>query len=149
MPGTSSVTVSTKREPGDGVETAALSVERRFASTKGTPYYRLQHRRASFDEVVALRVEGVSIWATARVKGLAWNTVARWLDKAADACRRFNHGMTIGFAVEELQADEIRTFAGSKDWPTWVFAVDRSLVSPLAIDNRWATQLPEHFGADS
>jgi len=44
------------------------------------------------------------------------------LEKAADACRRFNHGRTIGFAVEELQADEIRTFAGSKDRPTWVFA---------------------------
>ena len=37
-----------------------------FSSTKGTPYYRLQHRRATFDAVVALRVEGVSISATAR-----------------------------------------------------------------------------------
>ena len=32
-----------------------------FSSTKGTPYYRLQHRRATFDGVIALRVEGVSI----------------------------------------------------------------------------------------
>ena len=48
--------------------------------------------------------------------------MARWLEKASDSCRRFNHGRTIGFAVEELQADEIRTFAGSKDRPTWVFA---------------------------
>ena len=30
-------------------------------ATKGTPYYRLQHRRATFDGVIALRVEGVSI----------------------------------------------------------------------------------------
>jgi transposase-like protein len=49
-----------------------------FSSTKGTPYYRLRHRRASFDTVVALRVEGISISATARVEGIAWNTVARW-----------------------------------------------------------------------
>ena len=51
--------------------------------SKGTPYYRLQHRRATFDTVVALRVEGVSISAIARIEGIAWNTVARWLERAA------------------------------------------------------------------
>ena len=89
-----------------------------FSSTKGTPYYRLQHRRATFDAVITLRVEGVSICAIARVKGIGWNTVARWLEKAAAACRRFNDGRIAGFAVEELRADEIRSFAGSKDRPT-------------------------------
>ena len=49
---------------------------------QGTPYYRLQHRRANFDAVVSLRVEGVSISAIARIEGIAWNTVARWLQKA-------------------------------------------------------------------
>lgn len=93
-----------------------------FSSTKGTPHYRLQHRRATFDTVVALRVEGVSISAIARVEGLAWNTVARWLEKAADACRRFNCERITGFSVEELQADEIRSFAGSKDRPMRIFA---------------------------
>ena len=93
-----------------------------FSLTKGTPYYRLQHRRATFDAVVALRVEGVSISATARVEGIAWNTVARWLERAAHACRRFNRETIIGFAVEELQADEIRTFVGSKKRPSWIFA---------------------------
>ena len=93
-----------------------------FSLTKGTPYYRLQHRRATFDAVVALRVEGVSISATARVEGIAWNTVARWLERAAHACRRFNRETIIGFAVEELQADEVRTFVGSKKRPSWIFA---------------------------
>lgn len=64
---------------------------------------------------------GVSISAVARVEGIAWNTVARWLEKAADACRRFNSGRISGFGVEELQADEIRSFAGSKDRTTWIF----------------------------
>ena len=68
--------------------------------------------------VVALRVEGVSICAIARVEGIAWNTVARWLDKAGDAWRRLNRGRLVGFVVEELQADEIRSFAGSKKRPT-------------------------------
>ena len=92
-----------------------------FSSTKGTPYYRLQHRRATFDTVVALRVEGVSISAIARVEGIAWNTVARWLEKAAAACRRFNSRRIAGYVVEELQADEIRSFAGGKRQPTWIF----------------------------
>ena len=93
-----------------------------FSSTKGTPYYRLQHRRVTFDTVVALRVEGVSISAIARVEGLAWNTVAGWLDRAAKVCRRFNHDRTAGVVVEELQADEIRSFTGGKTRPTWIFA---------------------------
>ena len=84
-----------------------------FSSTKGTPYYRLQHRRATFDGVIALRVEGVSISAISRIEGIAWNTVARWLEKAAQVCRRFNHRRIAGFAAEELQADEIRTFVGN------------------------------------
>ncbi len=98
-----------------------VECEKTFSSTKGTPYYRLQHRRATFDAVVALRVEGVSISAVARVEGLAWNTVARWLEKAADVCRGFNQRRTAGFGVEELQADEIRSFVGAKTQPTWIF----------------------------
>jgi hypothetical protein len=65
-----------------------VSCGKTFCSTRGTPYYRLQHRRTTFDEVAALRVEGVSIAAIARVKGIAWNTVARWLERAAYLLRR-------------------------------------------------------------
>ena len=65
--------------------------------------------------------EGVSISAISRIKGIAWNTVARWLEKAAQVCRRFNHRRIAGFAAKELQADEIRTFAGNKKTPSWVF----------------------------
>ena len=99
-----------------------VGCEQTFSTTKGTPYYRLQHRRATFDTVVTLRVEGVSMSAISRIEGLAWNTVARWLDRAASVCRRFNHGRIVGFVVEELQADEIRSFTGGKTRPTWIFA---------------------------
>lgn len=99
-----------------------LTCGKTFCSTKGTAYYRLQHRRRTFDEVAALSVEGVSKSAIARVKGIAWNTVARWLDRAAGACRRFNNRTITGFEVAELQADEIRTFVGSKERPSWIFA---------------------------
>ena len=92
-----------------------------FSSTKGTLYYRLQHRRNRVDAAVALRVEGVSLSAIARVEGLAWNTVARWLEKAAAVCRGFNQSRMAGFVVEELQADETRSFVGGKTRPTWIF----------------------------
>ena len=93
-----------------------------FSTTKGTPYCRLQHRRTTFDTVVTLSVEGVNISAIARVEHLAWNTVARWLERAASVCRRFSDGRTTGFAAHELQSDEIRSFTGGKTRPTWVFA---------------------------
>ena len=93
-----------------------------FSTTKGTPYYRLQHRRTTFDTVVTLRVEGVSLSANARVERLVWNTVARWIERAAAVCRRFSDGRTTGFVATELQADEIRSFTGGKRRPTWVFA---------------------------
>ena len=93
-----------------------------FCSTRGTPYYRLQHRRSTFDEVASLSVEGVSKSAIARVKRIAWNTVDRWLERASECCRRFNDTTITGLDVPEIQADEIRTFAGGKDDVVWVFA---------------------------
>ena len=52
----------------------------------------------------------------------SWNTVARWLDRAAAVCRRFNHGRVAGFVAKELQADQICSFTGGKTRPTWIFA---------------------------
>ena len=57
------------------------------STTKGTPYYRLQHRRTRFDTVGPLRVEGVSLSAIARSERLAWNTVARWLEAHLELLR--------------------------------------------------------------
>ena len=87
-----------------------------------TAYYRLQHRRNTFDEVTAMSVEGVSKSAIARVKRLGWNTVDRWLERAASHCRAFNDTHIKELDIAELQADEIRTFAGGKGDVTWVFA---------------------------
>lgn len=94
-----------------------------FSSNTATPYYRLQHRRATFDEVAALSVEGLNKSAIARVKRIAWNTVHRWLERAGFWCRRFNDRKIKGLSVVELQADEIKTIVGSKEAPIWIFAV--------------------------
>ena len=79
-----------------------------------------------------------------RVKGIAWNTVARWLEKTAQVCRRFNHRRIAGFAAEELQADEIRTFRGQQEDTELGLRYNRSLVSALAIDGDGKAKLREH-----
>jgi hypothetical protein len=83
----------------------------------------LQHRRAIFDEVAPLSVEGMSKSAIARVKRIAWNTVHRWLEKAADWCRHFNDRKIDGLSVVELQSGEIKTIVGGKKQQIWIFAV--------------------------
>jgi len=93
-----------------------------FVSTRATPYYRLRCSQNDFDDVAAMSVEGMSISSIARVKGLSWNTVARWLERAAVAAWEFNDPMTRGYEMKEVQADEIRTFLGNKDTVTWVMA---------------------------
>lgn len=71
--------------------------EKTFCSNTGTPYYRLQHRRATFDQVASLSVEGLNKSAIARVERIGWNTVDRWLEKASDCGRRFNDQEITGF----------------------------------------------------
>jgi IS1 family transposase len=121
VPETSSATGSTGRGPGNAVATGAWIAEGRSPRPKARSTTRSSIGEPPFD-TVALSVEGVSISAIARVEGLAWNTVARWLEKAADVCRLFNERRIAGFEVKELQADEIRSFAGGKTQPMWIFA---------------------------
>src|SRR5215472_6453226 len=103
--------------------------EKTFCSNTGTPYYRLQHRRATFDQVATLSVEGLNksaIAASSASVGIrleyGWNTVDRWLEKASDCSRRFNDQEITGFRATELQADEMRTITQAKQQPTWIFA---------------------------
>jgi transposase-like protein/IS1 family transposase len=96
---------------------------RTFTSTNGTAYYRLQHRHATFDEVASLSVEGLNKSAIARVKGLAWNTVHRWLERAAAWCRRFNDRRMRRLSLAELQADEVQTIVRGKQQHIWIFVV--------------------------
>ena len=93
-----------------------------FSSTTGTPYFRIQHPRSKFDQVASLSVEGVNKSAISRVQSVAWNTVHRWLEKAAKSCRQFNRNNTRDMDIREIQADEIRTFTGTKKSASWIFA---------------------------
>jgi IS1 family transposase len=76
-----------------------------------------------FDEVASLSVEGLSKSAIARVKQITWNTVHRWLERAAAWSRRFSDRKMKRLAMAEPQADEMQTIVGGKEQPIWVFAV--------------------------
>ena len=93
-----------------------------LSTNTGTAYKDLRCTRREFEQVASLRVEGVSISATARVTGHSRNTVARWLARASTAAERFNRWMLHDFEISELQADELCTFIGSKRRLTWLFA---------------------------
>jgi len=94
---------------------------RTFSTATGTLYHRLQHPRSTLDLVARLSVEGMSKSAFAGAVGISWSTVARWLERASEAARRFSNHHLQGFELVELQMDEIRTFAGSKARSIWVF----------------------------
>ncbi len=92
-----------------------------FSANTDTIYQGLHCSRDEFDRVAQLSVEGVNKSAISRVSGRAWSTVARWLALASEAARQINDRMIQGFELKELQADELRTFCGSKKNVTWVF----------------------------
>ena len=115
-----------------------------FSSTKGTPYYRLQHRRATFDVVIALRVEGVSISTISRVEGIAWNTVARWLEKAAQVCLSIQPHKDRWLRCRRASSRRDSHVRGQQEDAELGLRYDRGLVSALAIDGDGKAKLPEH-----
>ncbi len=88
----------------------------------GTAYSGLRCARRECDQVASLRVEGVSMSATARVTGQSRHTIARWLARASTAAKRFNQRMLRDVAIIELPADALCTFIGTKSSATWVCA---------------------------
>ena len=101
-----------------------------LSTNTGTAYSGLRCTRREFDQVASLRVEGVSISATARVTGHSRNTVARWLERASTAAKHFNDRMLRDFDLIELQADELCTFIGNKCTTVWLFAT-------IEVSSRW------------
>ena len=70
----------------------------------------------------SLRVEGVSLAATARVTGPSRHTIARWLERASTAAKRVNQRMLRDFEIIALPAEERCTVIGTKSRPTWLCA---------------------------
>ena len=68
-----------------------------------------------------MTVEGVGISSISRIKCFSWNMIASWQYLACKAAGVFNDYKLKGVELIELQADEIRTFAGTKKKPLWIF----------------------------
>jgi transposase-like protein/IS1 family transposase len=111
-----------KRRRGKTQRYRCKTCRKGFCSSRGTPYHRIQHSRKTFDQAAAMSVEGVSKSSIARILSISWNTAARWEERAAAAAKSFNKTMMQGYDLDEIQADEIRTFSGGKADVTWVFA---------------------------
>ena len=101
------------------------------STNTGTAYSGLRCARRECDQVASLRVEGVSISATARVTGHARHTIARWLERASTAAKRFNQRMLRDFEIIELQADALCTVIGNKSRATGLFAAALLQHEPL------------------
>ena len=88
----------------------------------GTAYSGLRCARRECDQVASLRVEGVSLAATARVTGPSRHTIARWLERASTAAKRVNQRMLRDVEIIELPAEERCTVIGTKSRTTWLCA---------------------------
>ena len=88
----------------------------------GTAYSGLRCARRACDQVASLRVEGVSIFATARVTGHARHTLARWLERASTAAKRCNQRMLRDVEIIELPAEGRCTVIGTKSRAPWLCA---------------------------
>lgn len=109
---------------GRGHRLICIGCGKTFCTHINSAYYRLHNTRNLFDEVAHMSVEGISKSAIARIKGLSWNTVSRWLELAAKhSSRVFNEKHLKGYELRELQVDEIQTFVGCKDKNCWVFTI--------------------------
>jgi transposase-like protein len=110
-----------------------------FATTTGTPFYRLHRDPAVFVCVVTLLAHGCPTQAIVAAFGLDERTVGAWQDKAG-AHARAVHGHFLGTSVADLQhvqADEIcGKTAGGRCWLAMALAVPYRLwlggvVSPV------------------
>lgn len=83
--------------------------------------------------------------ANARVKGIAWNTVHRWLERASVWCRRFDDRKIKGLSVVELQGRRNQNDRREQGTANLGLRRDRGVVSTLAFDRGRQTELPEHL----
>jgi transposase-like protein len=84
-----------------------------FSESKGTPFYYLKKKTDLVVLVVTLLANGCPVQAIVAAFGLDERTVAAWLRRSGEHCRKV-HGKLVGeqrFELGQVQADEIRVKA--------------------------------------
>jgi len=77
--------------------------------------------KAAIYDPLSGKVEELEIVDHELINCFSWNTIASWQYLACQAAGEFNDHKLKGVELIELQADEIRTFAGTKKKPMWIF----------------------------
>jgi transposase-like protein len=85
-----------------------------FTATKGTPFYGCKTPQETILECLALVAERVSLAAIHRVKGIKEETVAAWLEKAADHVEEIEALLLAHHRVSRAQVDALWTYVGHK-----------------------------------
>ena len=62
-----------------------------FTETKGTMFYRCRHTEEEIVECMSMLGDRNSLAAIHRIKGIKEETVVKWLEKAADHIKQFEH----------------------------------------------------------
>jgi len=94
-----------------------------FSTTKGSAYYRIQKPKQTFDNVIQASVEGTTQSSNSRINRVSRSTVSRWLLKATNKASQYMSVNLKEYSIDEVQADEIRTFVGNKSNEQWIFAI--------------------------
>ena len=113
-----------------------------FCSTCGTPYYRLQHRRATFDGVASLSVEGMN--SSRQAPCLEHGpSLAGKSSRLVSSVQPSQSKGTLDPGASGRRDPNDHWGQGTGDLG---FRRDRRLVAALAIDDAGQTKLSQHAG---
>jgi transposase-like protein len=84
-----------------------------FTATKGTMFYRCRHTEEEISECMAMIGDRNSLAAIHRIKGIKEETVAKWLEKAREHVKQFEH-IVRKKKLSRVQIDALWTYVGHK-----------------------------------
>ena len=84
-----------------------------FTETKGTMFYRCRHTEEEIAECMSMLGDRNSLAAIHRMKGIKEESVAKWLEKAADHIKQFEH-IIRKKKLSRVQLDALWTYVWHK-----------------------------------
>ena len=85
-----------------------------FSIRTGTVFHRLKAPKKDFIEAIQMMVEGNSLAAISRVKGVSELTVSSWFRKVAEHCIEFSDQFLWGLGFTQCQIDDFWSFVKKK-----------------------------------
>src|SRR5581483_7687151 len=85
-----------------------------FCDRYGTAFYDLKTPEEKVQRALQQGLEGLCPEAVARVEGVHPTTVQRWVERAQQQAQAADHAVITHVATENIELDELYSFAGSK-----------------------------------